>query len=346
MPRQLARLGHQVRGYCLDYHARSDGEWTHEVDAGSLAWESTSLGTTKLPQIALYPLRVLRGLKAYRPDLLIGASDIPHVVMTAWLSRKLDIPYCVDLYDNFEGFGQARIPSFVSALRHATRHAALVTTTSEPLREFVLNTYGAHGTVIAMPSSVDLAVFRRGDKREARQRLGLPLDARLIGTAGGLYRDKGVEPIYTAWPQLAAKMPDLHLVLAGPYREDFPPPEGDRVHYLGNLSHGRVADLFRALDVGIISILDTPFGRYCFPQKAYEMLACGLPMAVSAVGEMRSLFAQNPTVLFPPSDSESLAVALAEQLSNPSLPDVEIRDWRQIIEELAPHLVRIAGART
>ncbi len=345
MPRQLARLGHQVRGYCLDYHARSDGEWTHEVDAGSLAWESASLGTTKLPQLASYPLRVLRGLKAYRPDLLIGASDIPHVVMTAWLSRKLDIPYCVDLYDNFEGFGQARIPGFVSALRHATKHAALVTTTSEPLREFVLNTYSAHGTVIAMPSSVDLAVFHRGDRREARQRLGLPLDARLIGTAGGLYRDKGVEPIYAAWPQLASRMPDLQLVLAGPYREDFPPPGGDRVHYLGNLSHDRVADLFRALDVGIISVLDTPFGRYCFPQKAYEMLACGLPVAASNVGAMTELFSTTRELLFEPGSADGLTSALLTQLMRPIATDAQIMDWEALISAIEPEIRQILNNR-
>lgn len=343
IPRQLARLGHEVRGYCLDYHSADPaGQWTHEAEPGTLDWESRSIGTLKLPRLAAYPGHMLRRLRAFRPQVLIGASDIPHVALTAWLARRLGTPYAVDLYDNFEGFGQARIPGFVPALRRATRDAALVTTTSEPLRQLVLNDYKAQGTVISMPSSVDLRVFAPGDKAAARQRLGLPQDAPLIGTAGGLYRDKGIEPLYEAWHRLAAQHPGPHLVLAGPYKQELPPPQGERVHYLGHLNHAQVADLFRALDVGVISILDTPFGRYCFPQKAYEMLACGLPVAAASVGQMADLFSKTPSVLFPSGDADALAQAALGQITHPNIPDVPVQDWAGLISEIEPALARLA----
>ena len=67
----------------------------------------------------------------------------------------LDVPYAVDLYDNFESFGQARIPGMVGALRRAVRRARLVTTTSEPLKDLVVEGYHATGEVISMPSTVD-----------------------------------------------------------------------------------------------------------------------------------------------------------------------------------------------
>lgn len=342
IPAQLARLGHEVRGYCLDYHDSTSAhqQWQHDAAPGTLAWESQSLGRFKL-SLPAYPRRLLRRLRAFRPDVLIGASDIPHVALAAWLARRLGVPYAVDLYDNFEGFGQARIPGFVPALRRATREAGLVLTTSEPLRQLVLHDYGAKGTVVSMPSSVDLQVFRPGDKAAARQRLGLPPHAQLIGTAGGLYRDKGVEPIYQAWPRLAAEHPGLHLVLAGPWRPELPPPQGDRVHYLGHLSHAQVADLFRALDVGIISILDTPFGRYCFPQKAYEMLACSLCVAVTDIGEMSTLFAATPQIMFKAGDADGLAAAVASQLNAPARPAIAIRDWSALIGEVEPLLARM-----
>jgi len=346
IPAQLARLGHEVRGYCLDYHDSTsiNQQWQHDAAPGTLAWESQSLGRFKLP-LPAYPWRVLRRLRAFRPDVLIGASDIPHVALAAWLARRLDVPYAVDLYDNFEGFGQARIPGFVPALRRATRNAGLVLTTSEPLRQLVLNDYRAKGTVVSMPSSVDLQMFSPGDKAAARERLHLPQHARLIGTAGGLYRDKGVEPIYQAWPRLAAKHPDLHLVLAGPYRAELPPPQGERVHYLGHLSHAQVADLFRALDVGIISILDTPFGRYCFPQKAYEMLACGLRVAVTDIGEMSTLFAATPQIMFKAGDADGLATAAASQLHTPAMPAIAIEDWVALIKHIEPMLANMAHSR-
>ncbi|MDR1969337.1 MAG: glycosyltransferase family 4 protein [Burkholderiaceae bacterium] len=341
IPYQLALRGHEVRGCCLDYHAPGTGAWTHEAAPGSLMWESQSLGALKLPHLVAYPWHLLRRLRTFRPDLLIGASDIPHVALARWLSHCLGAPYAVDLYDNFEGFGQARIPGFVTALRSATRQAAVVTTTSEPLRQLVIQGYGAQGKVISMPSSVDLQVFYPGNRQAARQRLGLPLDARLVGTAGGLYRDKGVEPIYQAWPHLAAEQPDLHLVLAGPFHPKFPPPQGERVHYLGHLAHAQVADLFRALDVGIISILDTPFGRYCFPQKAYEMLACGLNVAVTDIGEMQTLFAATPKIRFAPADATGLAAAVSQQLRAPVTPRIPINDWKTLLGQVAPEWERL-----
>lgn len=346
IPHQLARLGHEVRGYCLDYHtADSAGQWTHDTVPGTLAWQSFAVGKRRLPWLAAYPWHLLRQLRAFRPDILIGASDIPHVVLARWLARRLGTPYAVDLYDNFEGFGQARIPGFVPALRRAVREAAVVTTTSEPLRRKVLAD-GAKGAVIAMPSSVDLAVFKPGDKTQARHTLGLPAEARLIGTAGGLYREKGIEPLYAAWPAIAAARPDAHLVLAGPLESGLPPPQGERVHYLGHLAHAQVADLFRALDVGIISILDTPFGRYCFPQKAYEMLACGLPVAAADIGQMHDLLASIPQALFTDGDAEALAHAVLWQLESRQCPSVPIEDWRGLIAGIEPVLMRAAQGTT
>lgn len=344
IPHQLARMGHDVLGLCMSYQNAAPGQWTHDATPGVLQWESYAAGRTIVPALAAYPARMLKRLRTFRPDVLVGASDIPQVVLTAWLARRLGVPYAIDLYDNFEGFGQARIPGFVPALRQAVCGAGLVLTTSEPLRQLVLNSYRAKGTVVSMPSSVDMQVFHPGSKDAARERFGLPPQARLVGTAGGLYRDKGVEPIYRAWPYLASKHPDLHLVLAGPYQPDLPPPQGERVHYLGQLSHAQVADLFCALNVGIISILDTPFGRYCFPQKAYEMLACGLHVAVADIGEMSSLFAANPQPLFKAGDASSLAAAVDRQLSNPSTPDIPVRDWETLVGEVEPLLMSLSRA--
>jgi len=276
--------------------------------------------------------------------LLVGASDIPHVAFTAWLAQRLCKPWVADLYDNFEGFPQARIPGFVPALRRAVRRADLVLTTSEPLRELVLEDYGARGEVIAMPSSVDKAVFRPQDRQAARRALGLPAAGRLVGTAGGLYRDKGIGDLYDAWRLLADAEPDLHLVLAGPTEAALPPPAGPRVHVLGALPHERVADLFAALDVGAICVRDTAFGRYCFPQKAYEMLACRLPVVAADVGAMGRLFAATPQCLYRAGDAGDLARKLQAQLAAPALPEIRVDGWRELIGALEPRLRRLAGA--
>jgi len=345
IPRQLARLGHVVEAVCLDYRRGSEpGRWQHEADPGSLTWEAHSPGRLGLG-MAGYPRRVLARLRAFAPDLVIGASDILQVALGAWLAHRLRVPFVADLYDNFEGFGQARIPGMVRLLRHAVRGASLVLATSEPLRRFVEEVYRPAGSVVAMPSSVDKAVFRARDRRACRAALGLPPDAKLFGTAGGLYADKGIATLYAAWERIRDREPDAHLVLAGPHQADLPPPRGPRVHYLGALAHDRVAELFGALDVGAICVMDTPFGRYCFPQKAYEMLACDLPVVAANVGAMGELLADTPSCLYRPGDTDELATRILAQFDSPLVPRVPIKDWRELLAEVEPRLSLLASAR-
>ncbi|MCX7513743.1 glycosyltransferase family 4 protein [Frateuria hangzhouensis] len=338
IPRQLALLGHEVEGICLDYRPGTKaGGWKHDAAPGRLQWQAHAPGPLGLG-MAGYPWQVLRHLRAFAPDLVIGASDIPQVALGAWLAKRLRVPFVADLYDNFEGFGQARIPGMVGLLRRAVRRAALVLTTSEQLRGFVEGVYRPAGSVMAMPSSVDKRVFRPRDRRACREALGLPVDAKLFGTAGGLHPDKGVTTLYAAWERLRRDLPDAHLVLAGPHEAALPPPQGARVHYLGALSHDRVADLFGALDVGAICVLDTAFGRYCFPQKAYEMLACGLPVVAANVGAMGELLADVPDCLYRAGDAEDLAARIGRQLAAPVVPRVPIKDWQELIGEIEPRL--------
>lgn len=341
IPFQLARLGHDVAGFCLSYQGHDEGGWEHEARPGRLSWQSRSPGWFRL---ATYLHDLLRDLREFGPDIVIGASDIPNIAVGRWAAKRLAVPYVADLYDNFEGFGQARIPGMVPILRRAVRDAALVTTTSEPLKELVVDTYGARGDVIAMPSTVDRDVFRYRDRAACRRALGLPESALLVGTAGGLHQDKGVDALYEAWPSIRARKPDVHLVLAGPFDESYPPPSDSRVLYLGQLPHARMAELFSALDVGVIYLRDTPFGRYCFPQKAYEMLACGLPIVATEVGVMPNLLASAPEGLYLPDDAAGLADAVIRMLDHPTVARVVINDWAHIVGEMEKRLVRIAGA--
>lgn len=343
IPRQLALLGHEVHGFCLDYHQQSDGKWQHDALPGRLSWTSRGLGRLRFPRVLCYPRHMLRLLRELAPDVIIGASDIPHVVLGSWLAKQLDVPFMADLYDNFEGFGQARIPGFVGALRKAVRRADLVTTTSMELRRLVVEAYSSRGVVMAMPSAVDKSVFCTQDKSAARQALGLPVDAQLLGTAGGLYREKGIEALYEAWPLIRTSNPAACLVLAGPIEPGCPIPSGERVHYLGSLRHEQVAQFFSALDVGVVCILDTAFGRYSFPQKAYEMLATGLPVVAADIGDMAVIFADSPDSLYQVGDAMDLARKVLANLQAATVPAVPVEDWGTILQRVEVCLLALAG---
>lgn len=330
-PRQLALRGHQVLGLCLSYRQTTECDEVHEAGTGYLRW----LGLVpKQFGVFDYPLRAEAALRAFAPDILVAASDCPHIVLGEWLAHRLGVPFAVDLYDDFASFGLARIPGLQWLYRRAVRRASAVSCVSEWLAQQVREEYLATGRVIALPSTIDRSLFRPLERNECRAKFGLPVDACLIGTAGGLSAAKGILPVYEAFSRLAADNPRLHLVLAGSIDADNPPPKGENIHYLGELPHSRTVELFNALDVGVVYLRDTPYGRSSFPQKAYEMLACGLPVVVAKVGEMARLFADCPNALYIADDAKSLAGCIQAQIEAPRVASVDIRDWAALAEEM------------
>src|SRR5690606_2062922 len=103
LPGQLSRLGHDVQAWCLDYRGYRDELQQHRLSTNQmLRWNSRATRGAHAALLPSYPLHLLKQLTAFKPDLLIGASDIPHVALSAWLSQRLGLPCATDLYDNFE----------------------------------------------------------------------------------------------------------------------------------------------------------------------------------------------------------------------------------------------------
>jgi glycosyltransferase involved in cell wall biosynthesis len=344
IPHQLARLGHDVVMQCIGYQGQASGDWEHEALPGRLRLRASGIAPPWLPALLSYPARVLDSLRAFQPDVVIGASDIPNVALAAWVARRLGRPYVADLYDNFEAYGQARVPGMVALLRRATRQASLVTTTSEALATYVRDSYGTTGEVLAVPSAIDSTVFRPQERSSSRAELGLPAHALLVGTAGALHPMKGIGELYAAWDSLKAD-PRIHLVLAGVADDRLSMPTGERVHFLGPLPHERVATLFSALDVATICVPDTPFGRYCFPQKAYEILATGTPLVASDLGAMHDVLADYPALRYRPGDASSLADCVRKQLHAPVKVDVAVPNWTEAVRGIESHIRTIADVR-
>lgn len=326
-PFQLAQLGHDVLGVCFSYRICTTKDELHSTEKGSMRWIGLSAGKLLL-NLVTYPFALLKIAKEFKPDIIVGASDCVHVALGYQTARKLKIKFAADLYDNFESFGLAHIPLLKYFYRQALINARAVSCVSEPLAELVKHAYHARGNVFTLHSTIDRNVFFSRNKEECRQKLGLPLSAQLMGTAGGLSRDKGIEPVYAAFLQLSEHNPNLHLVVAGIIDPNCPPPKNPRVHYLGTLPHKDVATLFCALDVAVVYLRKTPYGIYSFPQKIYEINACNVPIVVANVGTMSKLFESSANILYNPDDAGSLASIVATQLTSPTQYELAIMDWK------------------
>lgn len=345
-PYQLALLGHDVLGLCLSYRPVDERDESHEASPGSLRWIGLSPGSGMLARgvgLIQYPKRALDTLRDFSPDILVGASDCPHIILGERLAKNLGIPYAADLYDHFESFGLSRLPGMVPRFRRALQNAAVVSCVSEPLADLVKNSYRAKGNVLYLPSTISRETFFPQDRDTCRAILGLPHAVELIGTAGGLSADKGITPLYEAFEKLSKERSDVHLVLAGKPDPACPPPASPRVHFLGQLPHSKIGVLFNALDVGVVYVRDTPYGRYSFPQKAYEMAACEIPMAVACVGAMEGMCKLSPSSLYEAENTASLIACLQRQLDTPSIISAPIPSWADQAKTLADAYQQFTG---
>ena len=327
LPRVLAQSGHQVLGVCLKY-------WpARNTNASALAdefvnWSSFSLGVNWPLGFLRHYDRLRKIAERFRPDIIVGASDCFHVVMAFRLALRLKIPYAVDLYDNFEAYRATQFPGLRSWYRRAVRKATAVSVVSDTLLTKVQREYHPVGILRTITNAVAPEIFHAGDKAAARRCLALPESKLLIGTAGALTRARGIETLYHAYTRLKKIQPDVSLVLAGRSDRSMESLVRDDIIYFGNLSHERVGDLFRALDVGVVCNRDDEFGRYCFPQKFFEMLACRLPVVAANVGAMRGLLPGSEQHLFNPTSGASLVNAIVAQLGNSQRPAISVPSWQ------------------
>lgn len=309
IPELLAQRGHDVRGLTLSYRRRSQGLLT----PGRVKWHSINL-TSFYPA---YLKSLANTLDTFRPDIVIASSDAIHAIV-AWLyCSKRNIPYVIDLYDNYEGFGLSRMPGVVPMFRAACRSAAGLTVVGNALKSYVEINYKLSSPLEVITNAIPAGVFLPQSKEDARRLLELPPQAKIIGTAGAISDKRGSSVMFEAFLELARIHSDVWLVYAGP-RDSTPQRYShERIVDLGVLEFSKIPILLNALDVGLVCNIDSRFGRFCFPQKFYEMVSCGVPVIAADIGEMSQILAHRPDCLYPVGNSQALAKRIEAHLQSP-----------------------------
>jgi len=336
LPLKLGTRGHAVRGLCLSYKNRKEGI----LQDGPVTWESLNAGGLKLPGLLRFMMRA--SPLASQADVIWACSDSFYGIIGYWLSRRFHVPLVFDLYDNFEYFLAAKLPPIKQLYRWVLRNCDAVTCVSRPLAELV-KSCGRNGPLHVLENAVRKETFKPLDKTLCRKKLNLPLNAHLIGTAGAIFRNRGISILLHAFQTLKPQYPDLHLVLAGPRDMEIPQLPG--IIDLGILPLDQVPILLNALDVAVICNRDNDFGRYCFPQKAREIMACQVPVVAARVGSMEELFCDHPSWLYDPDSAGSLAEALESRLNEPDTGYGYVPDWSDLALELETIFLSLTGRR-
>jgi len=252
-------------------------------------------------------------------EVILAAWAYPDAAAAARLAKAVGCPL-VTMVLGSDINELARRPELKEQIREALLASHRVVAVSDALRREVEALGIPPEQVIVQRNGVDGERFRVRDRGEARDRLGLPRDRRIICYVGNFKPEKGVEHLVSAMGQpplsgVAGSL--LTLVGGGPLEEELRRRVAamgaeDRVHFAGRRPHDEVPDWIAAADV-----LCLPSLREGCPNVVLEALASGRPVVASRVGGVPELVPEGAGILVPPADPSSLAGALSEALSRP-----------------------------
>ena len=323
LPTALAAAGHDVRVMLCSYRGLPSIEHT----ADGVHWSSRDIRT-------LGPMRLLRELadmaREFRPDWIVGTSDAQYGWLAHRLSRRCGAQLAVDAYDNYEAYMSWNAPLHW-AWRRAVRAADLVTAAGPQLAQHLQSQRLRGRPVEVLPMAADPQFYPR-DKHECRTALGLPHDASLMGYVGSWTQSRGTRLIVEAFERVRAHRPEARLVLSGR------PPDAvlrlPGVIGVGYLPDAQLPLLVSALDVACIVTADTAFGRYSYPAKLCEAVACEVPVVATSTEALRWMLAGRERHLARLGDADDFAERVLDLLSRPSADYGSGEKWSRIAGRL------------
>ncbi|MEN9937243.1 MAG: hypothetical protein RLZZ387_3822 [Chloroflexota bacterium] len=203
----------------------------------------------------------------------------------------------------------------------------------------------APGRVVIIPSAVNIEQFTPSPRDDARRRIGVEHDGRLVVYVGRMLPRKDVRNIVRAVAQLTdPELADVRLMVVGGETHDpdlQATPElgalqrlaaelgvSDRLIFVGKRQPSELRHYYAAGDVVVTTPWYEPFGL-----TPLEAMACGRPVIGSAVGGITFTIKDGATgLLVPPRDPEALAGALRTILSQQGLREHMGRAARARVE--------------
>lgn len=318
LPIALAALGHEVRvQLCSHRRLEPLGK-----DHSGVHWSSHDL-------LALGARGLMRALSAeadaFRPDWVIGCSDTWFGWLAHRIAHRSGARLMVDAYDNYEAYMPWNLPLHW-AWRRAVREADLVTASGPQLAARLQRYRHGGPDVEVLPMAADPG-FVTMDRATCRATLGLPDTAPLIGYSGGWTHNRGTHILLDGFRQVQETRPDARLVLSGRPPADVRDAPG--VIALGYLDDAQLPILLNALDVACVITADTSFGRYSYPAKLCETMACGIPVVATATEPVRWMLADRTQFLAAVGDAKDIAARLLANLDVGRVDYGPLPSWRE-----------------
>ncbi len=238
--------------------------------------------------MALCSFFLVRRLRREGARLIDAHFGYPDGDAATRLGRWLGLPVTLTLRGT--EVPHSRNPVLRRRLVRALGAAARVFSVSGSLRQLALDLGVDASKTEVVGNGVDTHVFHPVDRVTARIRYGLPEQARVLISVGGLVERKGMHRVIDCLPALMAQHPELHYLIVGGGGG-----EGDlragleaqvarlgltgRVHFLGTLPPDALKWPLSAADVFVLATRNEGWANVFL-----EAMACGLPVVTTDVG--------------------------------------------------------------
>jgi len=199
----------------------------------------------------------------------------------------------------------------------------IFTLTNLMKQELIANYQIAEDKIFVSPDGVDLEKFNLNITQvEARKRLNLPQEQKIILYSGHLYPWKGAQILAEA-----AKQVEGTCYFIGGTEKDHNNflqtnhelINSGKVVAPGFRSHTEIPYWLAAADVLVLpnSGKETISARYTSPLKLFEYMAANRPIIASDLPSLREIMNEKNAIFFTPDNSDSLAGAIKKVLSDP-----------------------------
>lgn len=219
----------------------------------------------------------------------------------------------------------SRYPDRCRLMVSAMRAAGRIFSVSNSLKHHAVGLGVAEENIRVVGNGVDCHKFFPVDRASARRKFGIPEEAKVLISVGGLVPRKGFQRVIAGLPELLVNYPNLIYLIVGGSS-----PEGDmreeleaqvarlglerQVRFLGALPSDQLREPLSAADLFVLATANEGWANVFL-----EAMACGLPVVTTDVGGNREVVCdRNLGIVVPFGDSSALLGAMRQALD---------RDW-------------------
>jgi len=250
----------------------------------------------------------------FHPDIIHAASPVLVGLPALYIARKHKLPFVYEVRDLWENASVDRgkwtydSAPYKAARKLETiifRRADAVVTICEALRDEIAPRVGKNASPSVIANGVESSLFhlQPPDQRVLEQ-WGLA-GKRVLAYIGAFQPYEGLETLILAMPEIAQKIPEAHLVIAGGGGELEPELHAlvsthcleKRVTFTGRVPHDQVQSLYSVVDLMVYPRISTRTTQLTTPLKPLEAMAQEVPVVVSDTKAMLELVQPGTTGL-------------------------------------------------